>query len=118
MKPEPITVKRRRRQAWGKYEKKEETVLGTLLVSLICFQIFCISRKNRYAEGNDDDDEIPTRSTPGQAQVCTVSCIDTAFPLKPDDRGKCCVNTINYCNISPRKPCLFNLYPVRNMVYR
>ena len=66
MKPEPITIKRR--QAWGKSEKKEETVLGTLLVSLICFQIFCISRKNRYAES--DVDENVTSTNPEQAPVC------------------------------------------------
>jgi hypothetical protein len=71
MKPQPITVKRRRRQAWGKYEKKEETVLGTLLVSLICFQIFCISRKNRYVESDDESATTTNPSNPAQVQTCT-----------------------------------------------
>ena len=78
MKPEPITVKRRRRQAWGKYEKKEETVMGTLLVSLICFKIFCISRKNHYVESDDDHedgDESAITTNPAPAEVCTVSCL-------------------------------------------
>ena len=68
MKPESITRTRTvKRLAWGKSEKKEETVLGTLLVSLICFQIFCINRKNNYEE-SDDDESVPT-TDPEQVQV-------------------------------------------------
>ena len=90
MKPQPITVKRR--QAWGKSEKKEETVLGTLLVSLICFQIFCISRKNRYAES--DDDENATTTNPEHIQVCTCTYI---FPINLGlvDLLNCCMLTFH-----------------------
>ena len=63
MKPEPITV--RTRQAWGKSEKKEETVLGTIFVSLFCFKILRVSRRNE----DDDEDDIPTTDLQ-QVQVC------------------------------------------------
>ena len=61
MKPEPITI--RRQQAWGKSEKKEETVLGTIFVSLFCFKILRVSRRN------EGDDDIPTTDLE-QVQVC------------------------------------------------
>ena len=66
MKPEPITVKR---LAWGKSEKKEETVLDTVFLSLICIKIFRTSRKN-YVD--NDEDDIPTASDPEQIQVCDM----------------------------------------------
>ena len=68
MKPELITIGSR--QAWGKSEKKEETVLGTIFVSLFCFKILRVSQRNE----DDDEDDIPTADLE-QVQVCpsTVS---------------------------------------------
>ena len=65
MKPEPMTITRTKRRAWGKVEKEQETVLGTLLFSLICIQCSCINRR-----ANLEDDDIPTTDQ-YQGQVCT-----------------------------------------------
>ena len=66
MRPEPITI-RSQRQAWGKSEIKEETVFGTVFVSLFCFKILRVCRRNE----DDDEDIIPT-TDPEQVQVCLV----------------------------------------------
>ena len=68
MRPEPITV--RRRQAWGNSEKSEETVLGTIFVSLFCFKILRVSRRN----GSVDEDDTPS-TDPEQVQVCIAALL-------------------------------------------
>ena len=61
MRPEPITI--RRREAWGKPDK-EETVFGTIFVSLFCFKILRVSRRNK----DSDEHGVPT-TDPEQVQV-------------------------------------------------
>ena len=79
MRPEPITI-RSWRQAWGKSEIKEETVFGTIFVSLFCFKILRVCRRNE----DDDEDIIPT-TDPEQVQVCfVVAELVTARRLSSD----------------------------------
>ena len=74
MKPEPVTVTSRRAWLWG--EKEEKTVMGTLLLSCLCFQWFCCIDPNRPVDEEvSDPEQIQVRPSILLTKQLKLQCI-------------------------------------------